>query len=250
VAQATIYAFLDGKPSLNGQRPPYLTGRVIADGPGRWYLDSHCATEHWAACGHTANVTSDADSFLWGDNAPYETASDDERAEYEAQDVPFFLATIRAYPREQLQRSAANFGEQLMAFGLYDFDPSDWTLGQFSETISASRASYVRSREARSALPLDTLTEVQFWTVGLSLVIIAGLTPLLWRRHSRGLPGLALVVFSMVVLNAFLTGVLSIVDERYQCRVIWLIPLLAGVLVLDWLEHRKAIKGVATQKTV
>jgi hypothetical protein len=81
-------------------------------------------------------------------------------------------------------------------------------------------------------------------------VIIAGLTPLLWRRHSRGLPGLALVVFSMVVLNAFLTGVLSIVDERYQCRVIWLIPLLAGVLVLDWLEHRKAIKGVATQKTV
>jgi hypothetical protein len=250
VAQASLYAFLDGKPSLNGQRPPYLTGRVIADGPGRWYLDSHCATEHWAACGHTANVTSDADSFLWGDNAPYETASDDERAEYEAQDVPFFLATIRAYPREQLQRSAANFGEQLMAFGLYDFDPSDWTLGQFSETISASRASYVRSREARSALPLDTLTEVQFWTVGLSLVIIAGLTPLLWRRHSRGLPGLALVVFSMVVLNAFLTGVLSIVDERYQCRVIWLIPLLAGVLVLDWLEHRKAIKGVATQKTV
>jgi len=72
----------------------------------------------------------------------------------------------------------------------------------------------------------------------LSLTVIVGLTPFLCRRHSKGLPGLALVVFSMVVLNAFLTGVLSIVDERYQCRVIWLIPLLAGVFLLDWLEHR------------
>jgi hypothetical protein len=52
----------------------------------------------------------------------------------------------------------------------------------------------------------------------------------------------------MVVLNAFLTGVLSIVDERYQCRVIWLIPLLAGVFVLDWLEHRTAREGVAAQR--
>jgi hypothetical protein len=242
LAQMALYAYLDGKPSLNGQRPPYLTARVIADGPGRWYLDAHCATEHWAACGHLANLTSDADSFLWGDTAPYETASDEERSEYEAQDVPFFLATIRAYPRQQFQRSAANFAQQLMAFGLYDFDPSDWTLGQFNETISPSRASYVRSREARSTLPLDELTNIQFWTVVVSLAIIVVITPLLWRRHSRGLPGLVLVVFSMVVLNALLTGVLSIVDDRYQCRVIWLIPLLAAVFVLDWLEHRAAQK--------
>jgi hypothetical protein len=245
LAQLALYAFLDGKPSLNGQRAPYLTARVIADGPGRWYLDSHCATEHWAACGHLANVTDDADSFIWGDNAPFEIASDDEKSDYEAQDVPFFLATIRAYPRQQLERSATNFGQQLRAFGLYDFDSSEWTLGQFNATIPPSRSSYVRGREAHDALPLDALTTLQFWTVIISLLIIAGLTPLLWRRHSRGLPGLALVVFSMVVLNAFLTGVLSIVDERYQCRVIWLIPLLAAVFVLDWLEHRTAKRAVA-----
>jgi hypothetical protein len=245
LAQVGLYAFLDGKPSLNGQRPPYLTARVIADGPGRWYLDSHCATEHWAACGHLANLTSDADSFLWGDDAPYQTASEDEQKKFEEQDTPFFLATIRAYPRQQFQRSAANFGDQLKAFGLYDFDPSDWTLGQFDQTISPSRASYVRSREALSTLPLDALTSLQFWTIILSLAIIAVLTPLLWRRHSRALPGLALVVFSMVVLNALLTGALSIVDDRYQCRVVWLIPLLAAICVLDWLEHRTSREGVA-----
>jgi hypothetical protein len=244
LAQIALYAFLDGKPSLNGQRPPFLTARVIADGPGRWYLESHCATEHWAACGHFANFTSDDDSFLWGGNAPYETASEGERSEFEKQDVPFFLATVRAYPRQQFERSAANFGHQLLAFGLYDFDSSEWTLGQFVQTIPPSRASYVRSREAHDGLPLDELTHVQFWTIVFSLAVIAGFTPVLWRRHSAALPGLALVVFSMVVLNALLTGALSTVDDRYQCRVVWLIPFLAGVFVIDWLEHRQQSKGI------
>jgi len=248
VVPMALHTYLDGKPSLDGQRPPYLTARVIADGPGRWYLESHCATEHWALCAHVKNLPTDPSDFLWGDGSIYDSASEDERQQLEAQDVPFVLATIRAYPRQQFLQSASNFRQQLRAFGLYDFDSSEWTLTQFNETIPASRASYLRGREAHDALPLDALTDIQFWTIVLSLAIIAGLTPLLWRRHSRGLPGLALVVFSMVVLNAFLTGVLSIVDERYQCRVIWLIPLLAGVFVLDWLEHRTAREGVAAQR--
>jgi hypothetical protein len=40
----------------------------------------------------------------------------------------------------------------------------------------------------------------------------------------------------MVVANAFVSGVLSGLNHRYQCRVIWLIPLLAGIFLLDWLE--------------
>jgi hypothetical protein len=246
LAQVALYAFLDGKPSLNGQRPPYLTARVIADGPGRWYLESHCATEHWAACGHLANLTSDADSFLWGDNAPYQTASEEEQAKFEQQDTPFFLATIRAYPCQQFQRSAANFGQQLVTFGLYDFDSSEWTLGQFDQTIPSSRANYIRSREAHDTLPLDALSSIQFWTIILSLAIIVGLALLRWRRLSRPLLGLALVILSMVVLNALLTGTLSIVDERYQCRVIWLIPLLAGVFTVDWLEQRPTRKAISS----
>jgi hypothetical protein len=248
VAQLSLYAYLDGKPTLNGQRPPYLTARVIADGPGRWYLDSHCATEHWTACGHLGNLTSDADSFLWGDNAPYESASEDDRRKLEVQDVPLFLAAIRAYPREEYHRAVSNFGQQLMAFGLYDFDSSDWIAAQFNETIPASRSSYLRSREARDSLPLDALTSVQFWAVIVSLAIIAGFALLGWRRHSRPLIGLSLVILSMVVLNAFLTGTLSIVDERYQCRVIWLVPLLANVFVLVRLEQRSAAKTIASSE--
>jgi hypothetical protein len=48
------------------------------------------------------------------------------------------------------------------------------------------------------------------------------------------------VIFFTVIANAFVTGVLSEVDGRYQSRVIWLLPLLAGAFVLEWLDHRPA----------
>jgi hypothetical protein len=239
LAPVALNTYLDGKPSLDGQRPPYLTARIVADGPGRWYLESHCATEHWAVCGHLANVSNDADSFLWGDNSPYDSATEDQKRLYEAQDVPLVLAAVRAYPREELQMAAARFWQQLFAFGLYDFDSSPWTIAQFNEVIPASRASYLRSREAHGELPLDALTRLQLWTVRFSLVVSIGFALLSGRIYSRRLLGLALVVGSMVVLNALLTGVLSIVDDRYQCRVIWLIPLLAGVSLIEWWERRR-----------
>jgi hypothetical protein len=44
------------------------------------------------------------------------------------------------------------------------------------------------------------------------------------------------VIVSTVVANAFVTGILSMVENRFQSRVIWLLPLLAGILVLDWFD--------------
>jgi hypothetical protein len=51
----------------------------------------------------------------------------------------------------------------------------------------------------------------------------------------------------MVVANAAVTGVLSVVDDRYGCRVIWLAPLLAGMLLLDWLSQREAARANAQE---
>ncbi|MGD0294550.1 MAG: hypothetical protein ABSB30_11885 [Terracidiphilus sp.] len=56
-----------------------------------------------------------------------------------------------------------------------------------------------------------------------------------WCKHAL-VTCLCFVVVAMVVANAFVSGVLSGLNHRYQCRVIWLIPLLAGIFLLDWLE--------------
>jgi hypothetical protein len=237
-AQMMLHGYLYGKPSLNGERPPYLMARIIADGPGRWYLQQHCQQLQWAVCNHLSQLSDDPDEFLWGANGVYQSSSDEERAHIDQEEMPLVLATVRAYPRQQLSRSAANFREQFLNFGLYGFDSNDWMLGQFDEVLPKARSSYLRSQQARDALPLDLLTDIQWWTIVGSLAAIATLLPFLWRRHSPRLAGLSFVVVSMIIANAWVTGALSVVDDRYGCRVIWMIPLLAGIFFLDWLQQR------------
>jgi hypothetical protein len=238
-SQMALHGYLYGKPSLNGKRPPYLMARIIADGPGRWYLEKHCPQLQWAICNHLSQLSGDPDTLLWDANGAYQSGTDDERDQIDHEEMPLVLATVRAYPRQQLSRSAANFRDQLLDFGLYGFNSSEWMLEQFDEVLPRARSSYLRSRQARDALPLDLLTDIQWWTIVASLAAIAALIPFLWRRHSPRLAGLSLVVFGMVVANALVTGVLSVVDDRYGCRVIWLLPLLVGIFFLDWLHQRE-----------
>jgi len=239
-AQMALHGYLYGQATLNGERRPYLMARIIADGPGLWYLEKNCGRLQWTVCNHLQQLSTDTDAFLWSDDGVYERSSDEDRIQLANEEMPLVLATLRAYPRQQFSRSAANFGGQLAAFGCYGFDPGQWILAQFDNVLPASRSAYIKSRQARGALPLDLISDIQWWTVVASLAAIAALIPLLWRRHSDRVAGLGLVVASMVVLNALVTGVLSVVDDRYGCRVIWLVPLLAGLLLLEWLHQRAA----------
>jgi hypothetical protein len=247
-AQMALHGYLYGKPSLSGERPPYLMARIIADGPGRWYLDMHCDRRQWAVCDRYQKLSDNVNDLLWGaENDPNADTLPD-REHMVREEMPFVLAVVRAYPGAQLSKSAANFRDQFLAFGLYGFDPSDWILAQFKTVLPRERASFISSRQERSTLPLDQFTNIQWWTIIASLAAMAVLIPFLWRRHSPRLVGLFLIVAASVVANALVTGVLSVVDDRYQCRVIWLVPLLAGICFIDWLGPGTIASAAAINK--
>lgn len=241
VAQLALNGYLYGRPSLNGERPPFLAARIVADGPGRWYLERHCGEVKWVICDHLDHLSNDPDNLLWGSDGLWQNLSDSEGKRLMQEEMPFVLATVRAYPRRQLARSAANFWDQLRVFGLFDLGPSSWMLDQFQPVIPAARPSYLASRQARDALHLEAFSTLQWWAVMVSLLVIAAMFPHLWRRRASSLPGLALVIFVVVIANALVTGTLSMVEDRLQSRVVWLIPFLAGILILDWMNRPRAL---------
>jgi hypothetical protein len=237
-AHLVLHAYLYGEPSLNGERPPFLMARVIADGPGRWYLEQHCEEVKLTICDHVHDLPDNSDDFLWRADGIWQSADRATKKRLRQEEIRFVLATLRAYPRQQLSKSAVNFGQQLTTFGLWDLGPSDWELEVFDRVLPGGRPRYLQSRQARNALPVECFTSVQNWTIITSLVVIGAFAPRLWRRRPPRLIGLSVVIVSMVIANGFVTGILSMVEDRFQSRVIWLLPLLAGVFVLEWLDHR------------
>jgi hypothetical protein len=251
-AQLALHGYLYGEPTLNGDRPPFLMARIIADGPGRWYLERHCGEVKFVLCDHLNNLPDNADEFLWGADGVWQNADEATEKRIRQEEIPFVLATLRTYPREQLFKSASNFFRQLKVFGLELFDRNDWMLGEFDGVFPGQRQRYMQSRQDRNALDpaLEFFTSVQNWTVIMSLVVIGVFIPRMWCRRSYRLIGLSVVIFSTIIANAFVMGTLSMVEDRHQSRVIWLVPLLAGVLVLDWCENWKSQSPQESAKSV
>ena len=135
--------------------------------------------------------------------------------------------------------SGANFWQQLNTFEI-GFDPNDWMVQQFDEVLPSGKARFLQSRQAGNNLPFDFISMIQNWTVVASLALIVIFGILLWRRWTPRLAGLALVIIPAVLANAFVTGVLSTVEDRYQSRVVWLIPFLAVILIFTWLATLRA----------
>ena len=239
-AQLALHGYLYGRPTLNGERPPFLMARVIADGPGLWYLRQHCGQLNWSICAHVNQLTSDPDQFLWGDDGVWATASDSAQRQLLREEMPLVTAALRAYPRQQAARSFGNFLSQLWLFGLYDLDPSSWVLDQFDTVMPASRQAYLRSRQARNALPLEFFTTVQYWSM-LAVAPVSGIfLALLWPSRPRRLLELGAITVCLIVANAAVTGPLSMPEDRFACRLIWMAPLFAGLSVMACVSQRRS----------
>jgi hypothetical protein len=236
-SQLALHAYLYGKPSLAGDAPPFLAARLIADGPGRWYLQQHCGEAEFALCDYLDELPDSSDEFLWNPHGVWATAVQESDDRIRQEEMPFVLATLRAYPREEFFITAAHFWQQLSAFGLWDLDRNEWVLEAFDTALPGGKPGYLNSWQAADDLPLDFFSAVQYWTVIASLPVLLVLLFLLRHRPSTPLLGLNLAILPTLVANALVTSALSNVEERYQSRLIWLLPFLAAILLLHWLDR-------------
>jgi len=236
-AQVALNAYLDQGATLNGNRPPYLLARVIADGPGRWYLQKHCGGTPLASCVELKNTSDDAEEFLWGEKG-WVNASPEEQKDLRREELTVVLGALREYPRVELRTAAAHFWEQLLSYGVFSYDANAWIQESIEGSLPGQAGKYLQSRQAQGRLDEEFFSSVQDWAVIVSLALI-GLWVVFGRREwSRRLAGLSVIVVYVLLANAAVTGNISNVEDRYQARVIWLMPLLALVFLLTWLDRR------------
>jgi hypothetical protein len=227
-----------GAPPVN---PPFLTARVIADGPGERYVRDRCAARPFAVCKYAARLPLDVDHFLWGvtpKDGVFETVAAPERRALADQDASFALAAVRAYPNQQAAASARNAALQMVDTDLSDFNYKPSLRAGFASTVPAGPYAAMQNTLAfREAWPLQALWGVQS---GVALASLAMLGWMALRAQKAGSAHvepsdamiLALLILVGVLANGAVCGVLSTLYGRYQARVTWLIPLAATLLAL------------------
>lgn len=228
-----------GTPPL---RPPFLMARTISDGPGYAYLLAHCPEVGLRLCDFLPRLPLGTDDFLWSlnpDTGVYGIADAETRRALSGEQLTFVLGVLKFDPFGQLAASLQGFFEQLGRFSLKEFTYTDSLRDLTLETLPPNqRAAFVDSALYRGTFPLRPVDGL------IHAALAAAGAYLLWSTaRAAAQPGwpapadgpflvFAVLVVGGVVANAAVTGILSTPHDRYQARVIWLIPLLAMIVFL------------------
>ena len=231
-------------------RPPFVAMRLIDDGPGYRYLEEHCSTERYIYCRVLAQSKLKSDVLLWskdGRISLFRGLSPDEQRLSAAQQSKFVKAVLADRPAEVIGGAIGNTFGQALQLDLNGFNYSRENRGRFRETIPTELFEPLsETRAYRNVMPTRPTEILSALTVILSILFLCFFV--VAARSDEGIDRLrayCLCVLAGIALNAAICGALSGPKGRYEMRVIWILPLIAGAVAsagsVNW--RRRSIKG-------
>lgn len=234
IAKGRVFVTLDG--------PVFLLARAFADGPAYQTMRQDCAERRWQLCQALDRLPHDSELFLWSaDNSAWTAVPSGPRLRAEAGEI--VAATLREHPWELLTAAVRNTLLQLVTFRA-GVDFKSWPVDGAELTIPRVIRRFfpheferlMQSRQQQGRLDLEGLNVLY---TGVVLLSLAGLLWLLLQaRPAPAVTDLLLAVAVALPANAAVTGALSVVADRYQARLIWLLPFCFAVVLLSHQRRR------------
>lgn len=249
-----------GAPPL---RLPHPMARLIDLGPGTAYLRQHCPESGYAACAYVQNYPTNWDDFLFSnDSAKGAFALADARTKRRMSDeqLRFVADVFRFDPMGVAGGIALDVLQQL---GLFRVDIGSYNqhiLSMYEGRVPDSIFSDMQRSRAANQSPLN-----QWLTVATYAMVLGSMALLFWwqlqRAGSRGgvawrsppqrrLADFVWIVVLGVIGNAVVCATLASSMDRFQARVVWLLPFMALAMLArlaqqSTVHHRSSISDKA-----
>jgi hypothetical protein len=237
---------VSGTFGLSSSGSVFLLARTLGDGTALSYLEQVCPQQRFAVCAQLDELKSLnslhpgelADYFLWA--GPLRELGGFRAEEAEAKAI--VVGTLLNYPLAQFRAAVGNGWRQFFCFR------TGTELTTYSETDDLSVAiraafgaviydNYRQSKQIRNIFEFDWINRIHITVIiASSLFLIGSLVARGVKKQPRSFYAIIFVT-TLVAGNAFTLGILSGPTQRYQSRVIWLVPLLAACIVLKRLPH-------------
>lgn len=244
-----------GQPPL---RLPHVMARLIDMGPGTDYLRRQCPEARFAACAWLANYPTRWDDFLFSTDpskGAFALADADTKRRLAGEQLRFAAAVLRHDPVGVVGGVGADVVRQLFTFRVDIFGYRDQDLVKYLGRVpDAVYQQMERSRGARNTRYNEALSLASYAGVLAALAVGAWL----WRRRRTGatppahavmpvqdFQRFAALVIAGVIANAVVCATLASTLDRFQARVVWLLPFVA-VAALLLAARRRAALAAAT----
>ena len=257
IAASSVYAVIMHLRTGDDLRsPPFLSIRVIADGPGHTYLKATCPKNpRWAMCKFKDVPPADSNTLMWSDDYKLGIFNVSEypiRDRMEREDIPFALNVIMFDPLGETGAALKNWWLQFFSISLnevltdpyYYLHDAYWGRSVLRPLILGPGWCGHGPHACKPNFSEDVLRTVHWSFIAAALGFLG------WRlsrtdvRHTfakrnftdprtQALLVIVLLVAATIV-NAAVCGMISGVFGRYQARIVWMIPLAAMLTYVAW----------------
>jgi hypothetical protein len=241
VGLAGQFAFSEAVMLTTGERAlvlPHMTAHLVDMGPGYRFIKAKCPAAQFAVCGFEDRLPLYWEDFI-GNRDPrkgvFAVADMATKHRLSDEQMKFALAVFKFDPVGVTMGFARDAASQITRFSLRDLAVTPeaavnyatrYPRGVSDEIIASTVARHPQVLSVLSKINLVALFAsigvVGFYIYGSATRRLA-VDPALWRVST--------FIILAVVINAIVCGVLASPYDRFQARVIWLVPLVALLLV-------------------
>jgi hypothetical protein len=231
---------------------PYITARLIQDGPGLRYLERNCPNPDIATCKlYDALKLSDDPYRLTATHIVFETSArlgsfrlmtpEDQKLVAENQ-IAFFFDVLKSAPIDTAMAFIKNMLIQSRWVSVEMTLQTDKMIAQHEGVTGLATGPFAHGRLTRDLGWYGPVTTMQNMLYLVSLTVTAVL--LFWPRRVPGrIKALIVMLLFGILANALICGGISQPATRYGARVIWLLPLGATILVLFFRRAQQFVNG-------
>lgn len=231
VASLGVSEVVFDEPSIVPLRLPLLLVRSIEDGPARWHLEEHCDEFGYAVCDlWEGEIPSGLGTLLWSKDGMLKTATDAQMNDIRQEEFLILGRAFIEYPAEQIWSLVGNSVRQMGMFGLGD---TAW-----GRVIDGEQGEFDWEAGSRGDRNLNVIDVIQkFFVLASAALILLFLARDGLRTGDRERAVLFILAVGLIA-NAAIFGGLSVPTDRYQMRVIWIVPMVAALL---WLARCRSM---------
>lgn len=232
-------------------RPPFVMARLIDDGPGFQYLRQTCplTPKAYVVCRYLDRLPLNSDAFLWNAAVPggvFMTVPVTEQRALSREQFRFMLDVIVHWPVAQATATMRNLLYQLSMIGLPEFRYDPGMDAFLSKKLPPLYLEQHRNTLAfHGRMPITPTTILTVLSILGSLIAIA-LSAARGHRSWRNLSTpntTAMLMIAGLLINAAICGGMSTPHDRYEARVIWLLPIAA---IFAWSDRRRRTVSLTT----
>lgn len=211
-------------------RPPFVSARLIEDGPGLAYLDRNCPVSGFVLCHFRDRMPEGSDTFLWSAdprNGVFSATTPAIQRALSAEQMRFVIAVVRTFPLQSAIVMLRAGAKQMGLLSLAEFNYQSH--GHLARVPPPVLREITMTRAYTRTMPVG-ISELMLWPSLLgSLAIIAMAFHI---RAMRPVAGYGAVAVLGLLANDIVCGALSTPHDRYQARIVWILPLISFLILI------------------